>query len=129
MSIGTEILRHKERIDNAQQLMLDGQLEPQDYRDVKNRYTKLIEGLEKKLREIKEVDEELYEMVEFSGNLFRNLPEFFTNADLKAKQQIVGSIFPERLVFEEKQNLFAKWWGALLLVRVRRFLPRDRLLP
>ena len=42
-------------------------------------------------------------MVEFSGNLFRNLPEFFTNADLKAKQQIVGSIFPERLVFEEKQ--------------------------
>ncbi len=103
MTVGTEILRHKERIDNAQQLMLDGQLEPQDYRDVKNRYAKLIEGLEKKLREIKEVDANLYDMVEFSADLFRNLPKFFTKADLKAKQQIIGSIFPERLIFEEKR--------------------------
>lgn len=103
MQSNVEIQKHKDRIDNAQQLMLDGQLDPQDYREVKTRYTKIIEDLERKQREIKEVDANLFEMVEFSANLLRQLPKFFTGADLRAKQQIVGSIFPEKLIFEEKK--------------------------
>jgi site-specific DNA recombinase len=98
-----EIIKHKERIDNAQQMMLDGQLEPSDYRDVKNRYTNLIEGLERKQRDIKDIDANLYEMVDFSAKLLSNLPKHFTGVDLKGKQQIIGSIFPERLVFQENK--------------------------
>jgi hypothetical protein len=46
--IDTEIEKNQQRIKNAQQLMLDGQLEPSDYRDIKNRFEKTVMELEKR---------------------------------------------------------------------------------
>ncbi len=34
--------------------------------------------------------------------IVENLPKYFTRADLKAKQQLIGSVCPEKLIFENK---------------------------
>ena len=46
--IDVEIEKNQQRIQNAQQLMLDGQLEPSDYRDIKSRFEKTVMELEKR---------------------------------------------------------------------------------
>lgn len=55
-------------------------------------------------------------MVEFLANLFRQLPKFFTGADLWGKQLIVGSIFPDKLIFEEKKYRSIRENGLLTLM-------------
>ena len=42
--IDVEIEKNNQRIQNAQQLMLDGQLEPSDYKEIKNRFEKLSQN-------------------------------------------------------------------------------------
>ena len=37
-----------------------------------------------------------------SIEIVQNLPKYFTSTDLKAKQQLIGSICPEKLIFENK---------------------------
>ncbi len=100
--IDVEIKKNQQRIQNAQQLMLDGQLEPSDYRDIKNRFEMAVMELEKKKRAISSLDFNLNEYAASALELVENLPKYFARADLKAKQQIIGSICPEKLVFENK---------------------------
>src|SRR4051812_23489654 len=33
---------------------------------------------------------------------FHNLPKYFIKADLIAKRQLIGSVYPEKLIFENK---------------------------
>ena len=98
--IDTEIEKNQQRIQNAQQLMLDSQLEPADYREMKSRFDRIIMDLEKKKRELSSLDFNLNEYITSTIDIVENLPKYFTNADLKAKQQLIGSICPEKLIFE-----------------------------
>ncbi len=82
--------------------MLDGQLEPSDYRDIKSRFEKTVMELEKKKREISSLDFNLNEYMTSALEIVENLPKYFTRADLKAKQQLIGSVCPEKLIFENK---------------------------
>lgn len=100
--LDTEIEKNQQRIQNAQQLMLDWQLEPSDYRDIKNRFEKTVMELEKKKREISSLDFNLSEYMTSALEIVENLPKYFTRADLKAKQQLIGSVCPEKLIFENK---------------------------
>ncbi len=42
------------------------------------------------------------EQVAFSLELLQNLPQYYSAADLVAKQQLIGSIFLEKMVFENR---------------------------
>lgn len=35
--------------------------------------------------------------------IVENLPKYFTRTDLKAKQQLIGSECPEKLIFDKKR--------------------------
>ncbi len=91
---------NKQRIQNAQQLMLDGQLEPSDYKEIKNRFERIVTELNNKKRDLSLLDFNLPEYMTVSLEIVENLPKYFARADLKAKQQIIGSICPEKLIFE-----------------------------
>lgn len=102
LQLDAEIEKNQQRIQNAQQLMLDGQIEPSDYREIKNRFEKTVMELEKKKREISSLDFNLNEYMISALEIVENLPKYFTRADLKAKQQLIGSVCPEKLIFENK---------------------------
>jgi site-specific DNA recombinase len=98
--IDAEIDKNQQRIQNAQQLMLDGQLEPSDYKEIKNRFERIVTELNNKKRDLSSLDFNLPEYMTLSLEIVENLPKYFTRGDLKAKQQLIGSICPEKLIFE-----------------------------
>ena len=98
--IDAEIDKNQQRIQNAQQLMLDGQLEPSDYKEIKNRFERIVTELNNKKRDLSLLDFNLPEYMTVSLQIVENLPKYFARADLKAKQQLIGSICPEKLIFE-----------------------------
>lgn len=101
--IEQEIEKNAKRIENAQQLMLDGQLDPGDYREIKKRYEPMIEQLRKKQKEISLLGFNLKEYVDVSVDVIKNFSEYFAKADAKARRQLVSSILPEKLIFEENK--------------------------
>jgi site-specific DNA recombinase len=96
-----ETAKNQTRINQAQQLLLDGSLEPDDYKEIKTRYEMQIRQLERKQQELTTMDENLKGYITHGVKLLKNLPEYYQQATLTAKRQIIGSIFPEKLVFEE----------------------------
>jgi site-specific DNA recombinase len=52
-----------------------------------------------KLRQIRSVKRNFEKYLESGINLLTNLNKFYHSADIDIKQQLIGSIFPEKLVF------------------------------
>jgi site-specific DNA recombinase len=100
--INTEITKHQTRINNAQQLMLDGQLEAKDYRDIKDRYEGQIHTLKRKIADSDCGDIEFKEYVRFGVSFLQNLSQHYVTANTTIKQKIVSSIFSKNLIFENK---------------------------
>ena len=100
VQIKKEIETNRERIQKAQTMMLDGQLEASDYRDIKSRYQPEIDRLSRKINEVNSFDPNYSKFIEQGFGLLRDLAGSFARADLQTKQQIIGSIFPEKLIFE-----------------------------
>ncbi|MBN8852766.1 MAG: hypothetical protein BGO55_03335 [Sphingobacteriales bacterium 50-39] len=96
-----EIEKHRLRIANAQQLMLDGELSVADYREIKARYEPEIEQLERKQKGIAKIDANLLEYVNETADLLRHLPNYYKTATLPVKQKLVGSICSGKLVFQD----------------------------
>ena len=67
---------------------------------MKKKYEDNIANLRKKLVELKIIDFNIDEYVEVSAEIIRNLPKHLSEADLIAKQQIIGSTCREKLVFD-----------------------------
>lgn len=96
-----EMDKNQTRLNQAQQLLLDGSIEPGDYKEIKTRYEMQNRQLERKQQELTAMDDNLKNYIIHGVRLLKNLPEYYSNATLPAKRQIIGSIFTEKLVFEE----------------------------
>ena len=99
--IKAEIERCRTRINSARELMLDSQLAPKEYQEIRDEYEKKARNMEKQLTEMAVMDARLKEQLEFCGELLPNLTRYYEAADLRAKQEIIGSIYPEKLIFEK----------------------------
>lgn len=99
LKLGTEIEKAKARIANARRLLLDKEIEAAEYKQIKTEHEGEITKLERKIEELTTLDSDLKEHIAFCCELLQNLPQYFTAADLTAKQQILGSILSEKLVF------------------------------
>jgi DNA invertase Pin-like site-specific DNA recombinase len=95
-----DLAKHKERLNNAQQLLLDGGLDAADYKEIKARYEPMIRNLEAQLEVASEANAELEHYLKFGTYFFKNLDRLYFEGDLAVKQQIIGSIFPEKIIFE-----------------------------
>jgi hypothetical protein len=102
-SIKREIETLQSRIEKARNLMLDDKIDASDYRETKENLQPKIEKLSRRLGEFTSIDGDFKNFVEDGFGLLRNLSETYSNAELSQKQQIIGSIFPEKLVFENNQ--------------------------
>lgn len=112
----SEIEKAKNRITSARRLMLDKEIDAAEYREIKEEYEGEIVKLERKIDEISTLDSDLKEQISFCCDLMENLPKYFVAADLQAKQQILGSILSEKLVFEENSYRTIKLRKVISLI-------------
>jgi DNA invertase Pin-like site-specific DNA recombinase len=89
-----------ERTVRMQDMMMDGKLDADEYIAIKTRYSKQIEEIKKKIQAFGMKNGEIKKFTESSLNFFGNLPKAFVSADVRLKQKIIGSIFPNLIRFD-----------------------------
>ena len=100
--VQAQIEKLKQRLSNAQALMLDAELSATEYRDIRNALTPEMEALERRRISILTSEDDYAQYVERGIPLLQNIDKHWLAADLAGKQHIVGSMFPQKLVFEKK---------------------------
>lgn len=98
-----EIQIYRSRLDNAQTLMLDGDLDASEYRSIKAKLQPELEKLVRAQTAINQKNPEEQEIQEFGIYFLMNMVELLTEADLELKNKIIGSMFPKKLVFENNE--------------------------
>lgn len=99
----TDIEKNRTRIDNAQQLMLDGQLDAKDYKQIKERYETEITKLSRKIEQLSSSSGEFKEYCNFGYAFLPNLYQHYVSASTPIKQKIISSVLSENLIFENNQ--------------------------
>ena len=87
------------RLHSAQMLMLDGSLDAEEYKAIKAKLVPEKDRLTSKIAAIEVRKDDLQEIIEFGTYYLSNLAKLFTDADLSLKRRIIGSTFPEKLLF------------------------------
>jgi site-specific DNA recombinase len=95
-----ELERETSRLSRARDLLLNNDIEASDYRVIKTGCEKKMVALESKLFNAKRTVVDINKLLERAVCALENLNELFVDGDLKRKRQIVGSIFPEKLIFD-----------------------------
>ena len=114
--IQADIDRLKQRVQNAQVLMLDAELSATEYKGIKNQLIPEIESLERKKIGILSTNEDYQKYIDKGFALLENIDKHFVEADLAGKQHIVGSIFAEKLIFENNRYRTTKENQAVTLI-------------
>ncbi|WP_304067081.1 recombinase family protein [Pedobacter glucosidilyticus] len=102
-SILKDITKHNEKLSKARNLLLEGDIDPTDYKLIKAECEDLINRLEAKLSNTVinplakfNIDELLEKVIDS----FSKLDELYRNADVKRKRKLISSIYPGKLDFD-----------------------------
>ena len=98
-----EIAKVENRINQAQQLMLDGELSISDYKAIKERYEPELRKLQAQEAEIGAMSTDIRTYMEFNLKFIENLSQLYVSGDVHQKQLFLGSILKEKLVFENNE--------------------------
>ncbi len=107
---------YKARLDNARTLMLDRDLDPAEYRKIKADLEPAIERLASKIAQLSRNENNEKEIIDFGFYFLRNMSKLFTSASLDVKRYILGSTFPEKLIFEDGTYRTASDDNVLILI-------------
>lgn len=103
VKIEEEISRNNHRLQNAQHLMLDAEISASDYKEIKVKISAANDELIRKKANVSSSQEDFREHLRVGATVLRNIDGFYQNATLSEKQLIIGSVFPEKLIFEKNQ--------------------------
>lgn len=96
------IEKQKIRLKNARMLMLDGEIDAKDYKELKQEIEATLTCLQIEESELRCSQVDYKSQIDFLIYLFTNIDTLFNIADGEVKQKIIGSVFPEKLVFENR---------------------------
>ncbi len=103
-------------LSNARKLLLSGEIEPSDYRAIKEEYDKKISVLESKLIELSRENTNIDKLINKALDSLCSLDKLYEEGDNKAKREIIGSIYPEKLVFDGFHYRTARLNEAVALI-------------
>ncbi len=96
-----EIAGFKSKLVKTDDLFIAGDLEKDSYKRMKDHYYREMWTLQERKKDMEGMDTAFNQYMKWGFSLLINLPEYYSNATLEIKQKMVGSIFPEKLVFAE----------------------------
>jgi site-specific DNA recombinase len=100
--IEEQINKNNQRFQNAQSLLLDAEINAGDYKEIKIKITATNDDPLRKKANVSAGKENFQEHLQTGVTLLRDIDAFYQNATLAEKQLIIGSVFPEKLIFEKK---------------------------
>lgn len=91
----------KTRIESNEDAFMDGAINESEFKRIKNRYENNLSNLNLKYTQLQFQKSNFQKYMDFGFTLLMNLDRYYIDAPLEVKQKIIGSIFPENLIFEE----------------------------
>ena len=112
-----EVASLEERVNRVDDLYFDGKLSMEDRNKNVARYREQIERLRLQIGTLRlSADLRIKEKLTYSINLISNLGKFFQSATCEVKTKLLGSIFPEKLLFDGKKYRTKSFNGMLNLI-------------
>ncbi|WP_184492490.1 recombinase family protein [Algoriphagus iocasae] len=104
--LSEKIEDEQKRLKNARDLLLSGDLDGTDYREIKEECNDKINKLEQKLISLNVPVSSKYtkDVINQSINRLSSLDELFVNGTTAQKRILIGSIFPEKWCFENSKS-------------------------
>ncbi|MFM7023297.1 MAG: hypothetical protein ACKOXB_09985 [Flavobacteriales bacterium] len=99
---GKELVSIKSKLDRINDLYINGDLDKASYIDSKERYTREQSRLKQQLESLNSRKGDSMDFVESSLSYLTSLAERFTNASFNFKRRLIGSIFPQKVIFENE---------------------------
>ncbi|MBN2105222.1 recombinase family protein [bacterium] len=93
----------KKLIEKAEDKFINDEMDRETYSKSKSRYQNKIDTIQVKLQEIDLQDTNFMNYVEYDFALLYHLKDYYLQADTITKQKIVSSLFPEKLIYEDKK--------------------------
>ena len=98
-----ELASANQRIENLEDLLVDGTITPKVYGKTLNRYTKQREQITANIHALNTSDSEYMGLVENAFHHLENFKQTYLNSHLAHKQKLISSIFPEKIEFDGKK--------------------------
>lgn len=95
-----ELVQVEGMLEALEDKFFSGSVNLDTYNNVRQRYTLRINDLKHQIEELQLQDQEFMEYVHSSSTLLHNLERHYTHSDIDNKQKLIGSIFPEKLIYE-----------------------------
>jgi site-specific DNA recombinase len=101
-AIALEIDRFNTKLSKARNLLFDEKLDADDYREIKDECKKNIETLEEELSSLMSEQKNLNikRNLEDALHMLSKLSSVYKEGDIETRRQIIGSIYPEKLLFD-----------------------------
>ena len=114
-ALQVEIEKNKERLNRAQQMMLDGEMEMGDYKEIKRNLEPKIEAMLTQQLSFNQIEVEYKSYLKKGLTAIQNLGHLFDNAEVSGKQDIIRSTLKENGVFSEGRVRTGKLNNLILL--------------
>ncbi|WP_325595252.1 hypothetical protein [Puia sp.] len=98
-AISEQIEAANMEVTRVRKLLLKEEIDAQHFREIKRENEKKIEMLEVRLIEASRVSTNIEPLLGKAVSNLVHLDELYKEGDVKRKRVIIGSIFPEKLVF------------------------------
>ncbi len=95
-----QIAQVQSRLNNAQDSFFDGVIDQTEFTKVKARYQEQLDELSFRQMRTKFSKSHFQQYLDFGFSLLTDLDRYFDEASLEVKQKMLGSIFPEKLIFD-----------------------------
>ncbi len=101
--LNTEIDQTTKRLENLQDLLVDGEINTSAYSDAYERYNSKRVELKQQLNSLQTGNSQYRTWLNKGVHLLKNLKEYYNQSSVKQKQKLLSSIFPENLYFEGEE--------------------------
>ena len=99
-TISKQIAEAKSQLESAQDKLADNIIDSKDYDSMKKRYTTKINDLRAQKEGLINQDSNMTKYMKYAFGLLQNLSQHYEKATFDLKQKMIGSIFPEKLLFD-----------------------------
>ena len=99
-ALKTELEQLNNRVTKARDLLLAGDIDAGDYKDIKAASENRINLLENKIFDLNKGSTNIKPLLDKALNSLSRLDVLYLEADTKRKREIIGSMYPEKLTFD-----------------------------
>ena len=101
--IDQEVKRIETIMEKAQDRFFEDRIQEDEYNQAKERYRRQLLKLKFERKELEDLDSNFLKYLDFGTTIVQDIDFYYDHASLDTKQKIIGSIFPEKLIYEDKK--------------------------